>query len=174
MTVPVATWEKRLAHSIVKSLPWLLLLFVAMLYLGARFNLGVWSGQGSNCMPSHEVWLLDMQNLDVGRGDPVAFTAGFRMAPFFPPELLVVKRLVGLPGDHVVVATDVTTVNGEIVAEGLDVAKTLGKEPQAFHADFVVPEESFFIVGDTRDSFDGRYWGVLPTEALRGRAYGLL
>jgi conjugal transfer pilin signal peptidase TrbI len=173
MTAAIATWERRLAHSIVGSLPWLLLSLVLMLYLGSRFSVGAWSGTGTNCMPDHELWLLDRHNRDVGRGDPVVFTAGLRMAPFFPPELLVVKRLVGLPGDHVVVGTEVTTVNGEVVGEGLDLAKTLKQQPEAFHAEFVVAEGTYFVLGDTRDSYDGRYWGPLPAEALRGRAYGL-
>jgi conjugal transfer pilin signal peptidase TrbI len=101
------------------------------------------------------------------------FTAGLRMQPFFRPDLLVVKRLVGIPGDRVVVGTDVTTVNGAVVGEGLDLAATLKRPPEDFHADFTVPEGTYFILGDTRDSYDSRYWGPLPAEALRGRAYGL-
>ena len=60
------------------------------------------------------------------------------------------------------------TCNGE----ELDIAATLKRPPEDFHADFTVPEGTYFILGDTRDSYDSRYWGPLPAEALRGRAYG--
>ena len=34
----------------------------------------------------------------------------------------------------------------------------------------VVPADSFFMMGDNRDSsYDGRYWGFLPRENVRGR-----
>ena len=34
----------------------------------------------------------------------------------------------------------------------------------------VVPRDSFFMMGDNRDSsYDGRYWGFLPRQNVRGR-----
>jgi conjugal transfer pilin signal peptidase TrbI len=172
VSAPVARWEQRLARSILGSAPLLLMLGALGLYAGSRFAIGVLAGAG-NCMPSHEIWLMDMHDQNVAAGEPVVFVAGMRMAPLFPPDMLVVKRLVGMPGDRVVVGTDATTVNDAVVGEGLDLAATLKRPPEDFHAEYTVPEGQYFILGDTRDSYDSRYWGPLPAEALRGRAHGL-
>ena len=35
---------------------------------------------------------------------------------------------------------------------------------------YLVPDGHFFMMGDNRDSsYDGRYWGFLPRENVRGR-----
>ena len=36
----------------------------------------------------------------------------------------------------------------------------------------VVPENSLFVLGDNRDnSKDSRYWGFVPVESVRGKAF---
>jgi len=42
-----------------------------------------------------------------------------------------------------------------------------------FRQGLVVPDDQFWVMGDTRDSFDARYWGLLSMQQVRGRAYAL-
>ena len=50
----------------------------------------------------------------------------------------MVKILVGLPGDHVEVTSDRTTVNDVVVATGLHLAERLGQRPEAFARSFTL------------------------------------
>jgi conjugal transfer pilin signal peptidase TrbI len=95
------------------------------------------------------------------------------MQPFFAPGQIVVKRLVGLPGDHVAVTPERTAVNGVPVGEGLALAPALGQLPEAFVREQSVPADAVWMMGGTPDSFDSRYWGPLPMAQILGRAYAL-
>jgi conjugal transfer pilin signal peptidase TrbI len=95
------------------------------------------------------------------------------MAPFFAPEMLVIKQVVGGPGDRVKVTEATTKVNAQTVGAGLDLAKTLAKPKEQFVRELEVPQDALWIMGATRDSFDSRYWGPLPMHQIIGRAYAL-
>ena len=82
--------------------------------------------------------------------------------------ITLVKRLVGLPGDHVVLDENGRmTLNGEPV-----------EEPYVFHkdsrtADFTVPEGHYLFLGDNRSgSNDARMWNqpYIPGEKISGHA----
>jgi signal peptidase I len=112
-------------------------------------------------------------------------------------DLKVVKRLVGMPGDTLSMESGQLYRNGQRVDEPYavhaDPARSedpgqrakmrawqvpyfAGHDTTSYHPDLqdwgpiVVPAGSFFMMGDNRDSsYDGRYWGFLPRENVRGR-----
>jgi signal peptidase I len=112
--------------------------------------------------------------------------------------LKVVKRLVGVPGDTLSMENGQLYRNSKLVNEPWVIrtdpnanADPLQREQMrrwqvphlvsgikadSYHPDLnnwgpvVVPADSFFMMGDNRDgSYDGRYWGFLPRENVRGR-----
>ena len=85
----------------------------------------------------------------------------------------MVKILVGLPGDHVEVTLDRTTVNDVVVARGLHLAERFGQPPEAFARSFIVPEGHYFGVGKSDNSFDSRYFGLIKQEQVIGKAWRL-
>lgn len=167
-----ATPAGRLARTIRRATLPLLAVLGLMLYLGTRFGIAI-DDQRSKCLPPYTFFLIDRHDRMVERGGTYAFFAGERMAPFFPPETTVIKRVLGGPGDWVRVTVDATTVNGRSVGAGLDLTKTLKKPEHEFERELEVPGEALWMMGDTRDSYDSRYWGPLPLHQVLGRAYAL-
>ena len=126
------------------------------------------------------------------RGDAVVFR--------FPkdPRVDYIKRVVGVPGDHVVYRDKTLLINGKKVAQipagtyigtgsGLSMSgasmrrEILGNvehdilvapRVNGVTADVVVPEGHYFVMGDNRDnSNDSRYWGFVPDQNLVGKAF---
>lgn len=82
------------------------------------------------------------------------------------PDKAFVKRLVGLPGDTLVMRAGALQRNGEPVPEPYVTAGTSGRDDWG---PLVVPPRHFFVLGDNRaNSLDSRSWGFVPDRLLRG------
>ena len=110
------------------------------------------------------------------------------------PQQHFVKRVVGIPGDHIRLLNKHVYVNGEPQPDSYAVfnwsqhdkfrdnfpngvfgdrttpswlvrAKKLTEDGQ-----LIVPQGYYFVLGDNRDdSYDSRYWGLVPQENIVGR-----
>lgn len=104
----------------------------------------------------------DLEKLE--RGDVIVFEAE-------TPELAgttLIKRLIGLPGDHVEIDENgVMTINGEVQSEDYVVYQ------YAIPSVFDVPEGYYLFMGDNRaNSLDSRYWSdpYVSAKSIQGRA----
>jgi signal peptidase I len=98
-----------------------------------------------------------------------------------------VKRLIGVPGDTIEIQAPGILRNGRPISGAKAFEKNTGRSPpyrgyfNASHDDtrytmlfpgekIVVPEHGYLALGDnSRDSFDGRYWGFVPEKDVVGR-----
>ena len=103
---------------------------------------------------------LAYQFTEPGRGDIIVFHY-----PPNPEQDPYIKRIIGLPGDQVIVNEDDVLVNGVRIAEPyLDSPTRQGGE-------WTIPPDSLFVMGDNRNnSSDSRSWGVVPVENVIGKA----
>ena len=119
---------------------------------------------------------------------------------FFPPhapDTYYIKRVIGVPGDHISYNNHVLTLNGKVIEEKLVaelpagapmlrmVTENIdGKEFTAYkhiqpsrlsvHGSWVVPEGHYFMMGDNRDnSLDSREWGFVSEDAIVGKAFAV-
>lgn len=85
---------------------------------------------------------------------------------------VLVKRLIGLPGDTVEVKED-----GSVYVNGVKNNQAYVKNPGGKYGTYKVPQGSFFFLGDNRtDSYDSRYWAqpYIPSSAILGKAQFIL
>lgn len=127
------------------------------------------------------------------RGDVVVFR--------YPrdPAVPFIKRVVGVPGDHLQYKNKTLIINGtqiELDFKGIYHSNGVGKRENGSYLmeeqldelkhevlinplqhssqeiDRVIPDGSYIVLGDNRDnSRDSRYWGLVPDENLVGRAF---
>ena len=116
------------------------------------------------------------------------------------PNMILVKRVIGLPGDHVVYQDKVLTINGKEMVQtpaGMDLdmegefatpvqVRVEHLDNNIEHKIFIksgrnewekidvtVPAKSYFMMGDNRDSSsDSRSWDFMPEKNLIGKAFG--
>ncbi len=91
------------------------------------------------------------------------------------PSLVFVKRVIGVPGDHVVVKDGKVTIFNAQNPAGYDPAAgiKLGADTTLGSFDDTVPAGNVFVIGDNRQpsgSFDSREWGYLSSSYIIGEA----
>ena len=124
---------------------------------------------------------------DPKRGDIIVFRYPMDISQNY------VKRVMGVPGDHIKVVDKVVYLNGKPLKEPYaqhifpnlepyrdnfpseprgpvyDRARQMLAE-NVQNGELVVPPESYFAMGDNRDnSLDSRYWGFVPRENIIGK-----
>jgi len=132
-------------------------------------------------------WMLPYRRIE--RQDIVVFRYPVN------PQQHFVKRVIGVPGDHVRLIDKHVYVNGAKQPD--DYANFNWEQRDRFRDNFpnggffadrvaskwflqaqklmddgqlIVPEGTYFVLGDNRDdSYDSRYWGLVPVENIVGR-----
>lgn len=141
--------------------------------------------------PPGSLWFWALPYRDVHRGDIVVFHF-----PMKPSEYLV-KRVVGVPGDHIRLLDGVVYLNGRPQQEpyaiyrgsypdgfrdqfptgaytdpGVDALWWLQVRQNLENGELVVPADRYFVLGDNRNnSRDSRYWGFVPRRNIVGRPF---
>ncbi len=151
---------RRFALDILETLILAVVLFIGINAVSARVRV-----DGFSMLPTLEdgefvlVNKLSYQFGEVQRGDIIVFHY-----PVNPDEELI-KRVIGVPGDHIWVNNNQVILNGQVLNEPY-IAET-----PLYEGEWKVPEGYVFVLGDNRnDSSDSHSWGLLASEKVVGKA----
>lgn len=95
------------------------------------------------------------------RGDIVVFNGT-------DEDKLLVKRIIGLPGDVLTIKNGKVYINDELLNDYVDVVIAGNSGP------YEVPEDQYFMMGDNRNnSKDSRYWTntFVPLDNIEGKVF---
>lgn len=86
-------------------------------------------------------------------------------------ETSFIKRVIGLPGDHIEIKNQRVYRNGEVVRENYLDAGTVTDSANGLFTDIVVPDGYVYVLGDNREvSCDSRLFGCIPVGKIEGKA----
>ncbi len=93
------------------------------------------------------------------------------------PKLDYIKRVIAVAGDEVEIRDKKIFINKQpvidshgVFSDPLILPPSLG--PRDNFGPVTVPQDSLFVMGDNRDnSQDGRFWGFVKVDAVRGEAW---
>ena len=83
-----------------------------------------------------------------------------------------IKRVIGLPGDHLEIKDGGVYINGEKLKEGYLQPGVVTDDGRGQCIDLIVPENSVFVMGDNRtQSTDSRAFGCISLEKIESKVW---
>ncbi len=93
------------------------------------------------------------------RGDIIVFRSVNQ------PDLDLIKRIIGVPGDTLTIG------GGRVVVNGTTLVEPYIKAEPLYSGHWTVPQGYVFVLGDNRNnSEDSHVWGLLPLRNVIGKA----
>lgn len=110
------------------------------------------------------------------RGEIIVFAKLGTIDPVAGSERQLIKRVIGLPGDRVIVENGMVTIFNEDNPDGFDPDEAGGYSDMiasrggATDIDISVPDNYLFVMGDNRsNSLDSRSFGIISSDEVVGR-----
>jgi signal peptidase I len=154
-------------------------LLVGILFFGMRALIQNFRVDGPSMNPTlasgEFLWVNKAAYLQVDNayvfGGPQRGDITVLKSPDASEDIDLIKRIIGLPGDHVLVDHGRVFINGQALDEPyirFGASYTYPADGQAI----VVPDGQYFVLGDNRsNSRDSHFGWFVPADNLIGRAF---
>lgn len=97
------------------------------------------------------------------RGEVVVFK--------FENDRFLIKRIIGLPGEHITINGDRITIT-ETSGDSIELEEQYVNEGFSSYGTWTLGEDEYFVLGDNRNaSSDSRTWGILHRENIVGKTF---
>ena len=129
---------------------------------------------GTSMSPTFESWhylIIDQVTYrlrEPARGEVIVMRYPLDESRYF------IKRIIGLPGETVIIEGTIVTIKNAQYPEGFQLTEPYVAEMNKSENHIVtqLADGEYFVLGDNRGaSADSRYWGMLPKRDIVGRAY---
>ena len=82
-----------------------------------------------------------------------------------------IKRVIGLPGEHLQIKDGLVYINGNLLNEPYLQEDVITTQNGTFY-DVIIPEGCLFVMGDNREaSMDSRSFGCVPREKIESKVW---
>jgi conjugative transfer signal peptidase TraF len=154
---------------------YLMMLFVVITWIFRPSPHLLW-----NASPSVPTGLYALASIDtLKRGDliaarpPASLARYMAIRHYLPLGLPLIKHVGALPGQTVCRRAGAVSIDGQAIATARSSDHLQRPLPAWEGCHFIGPGEIFLLNPDVPDSFDGRYFGVLPIASIMGRTVPL-
>ena len=87
-------------------------------------------------------------------------------------KISYIKRVIGLPGDHILIENGKVYINGELFEEDYLQSGVVTDNGKGYCTELTVPEKTVFVMGDNRtQSTDSRCFGCIPLEKIESKVW---
>jgi signal peptidase I len=148
------------------------IVLTAIVFLAVNFTARPYLVDGPSMQPglsTNDRVMVNLLSYDFGnpqRGDTIVFH------PPSDPSITYVKRVIGVPGDHITITANAVIVNGHTLKEPY-IAPLDPGEPESTSVlpNITLGPKQYFVMGDNRqNSTDSRYFGYVPRANIVGKA----
>ena len=171
-SVPVETTEKNTFKEILKEVGIFAVMVFVIFFFIRPYIAEPYIVDGRSMDPTFATGdYLIVNKLSYQLGTPKRNTVVVFRYPNDPSKSFI-KRIIGLPGETVIVKDDTVTIVNSENPNGfiLDQSYVTHKSPSSFQK--TLGGDEYFVMGDNRaESFDSRSWGPLQKKYISGEPF---